>query len=112
MLNKRNTKCDSSPNKLVESYLFADLKGLKDFIRQKVEKVEKERWTHTKLSAHLQQAYPEQKGVCLLERICSAMGIHKTARLSEQELDEAVTDAIAKVRINWCNNCKKTTELE
>jgi len=71
------------------------LLGLEDFIR---EKVEKERWMHAKISAHMQQAYPRDRGFCVrsLERFCSAEGIHKTARLSELELDEAVAGAIAK----------------
>ena len=75
---------------------MATLEGLEDFIR---EKVEKERWTHTQLSIHLQQAYPGQRGFSVrsLERFCGAAGIHKTARLSEHELDKAVADAIAKV---------------
>ena len=72
------------------------LQGLEDFIR---EKVENGRWTHAKISAHLQQAYPGERGFSFrsLERFCRAKGIHKTARLSEQELDEAVAGAIAKV---------------
>ena len=51
------------------------LDGLEDFVR---EKVEKDRWTHSKLSEHLQQAYPGEKGfsVRLIERFCSERGIH------------------------------------
>ena len=76
---------------------MAALEGLEDFIR---EKIEKEHWTHKELSAHLQHAYPGQRGtsVLSLERFCSVKGIHKTARLSTQHLDEVVSDAIAKVR--------------
>ena len=81
---------------------MAALEGLEDFIR---EKIEKEHWTHKELSAHLQHAYPGQRGTSVrsLERFCSVKGIHKTARLSTQHLDEVVSDAIAKVRIRCYN---------
>ena len=38
---------------------MVNLKVLEDFIR---EKVEKERWTLSKMSVHLQQAYPGERG--------------------------------------------------
>ena len=75
---------------------MASLEALEDFIWQKVEK---EHWTHSKLSAHLQEAYPGERGFSVrsLQRFCREKAIRKTARLSEQELDEAVAGAISKV---------------
>ena len=78
---------------------MANLEGLEAFIRKKVEK---ERWTHVKLSAFLRESYPGMRGVSIrsMERFCSVKGIHKSSRLSKQQLDEAVSDAIAKVYIS------------
>ena len=75
---------------------MATLEELEDLIR---EKVETERWTHRRLSAYLQHMYCGQRGFSVrsLERFCSAKGIHKTSRLSAQEVDTAVSDSIAKV---------------
>ena len=75
---------------------MAALEGLKDFIR---EKLEKERWTHAQLSTYLQQTYPGQRGFSIrsLERFVSENGIHKTSRLSDEDLDGAVDGAIAMV---------------
>ena len=75
---------------------MASLEGLEDIVR---EKVETERWTHEQLSNYLQQLYPGIRGFSVrsLERFCSTNGIHKTSRLSGQEVDAAVSDAIAKV---------------
>ncbi len=80
---------------------MAALEGLEDYIR---EKIEKERWTHSQLSAHLLHIYPGLRGTSIrsLERFCSAKGIHKTARLSTQQLDQAVADAVAKVSCYMC----------
>ena len=76
--------------------LMAGLEHLESLIR---EKVEKERWTHDRLSDFLQRAYPGVRGLSVrsLQRFCSEKGIHKTARISEQELDRVVADAVAKV---------------
>ena len=78
------------------------LDGLEDFVR---EKVEKERWTHSQISEHLQQAYPGVKGFSVrsIERFCREKEIRKTARLSDQELDEAVAGAISQV---FCSVCE------
>ena len=64
---------------------------MEDFVR---EKVEKEHWTHSKISEHLQQVYSGLKGFSVqsIERFCREKGIRKTARLSEQELDEAIAE--------------------
>jgi len=75
---------------------MASLQELEDLVR---EKVEIEQWTHAKLSSYLQQLYPGSRGFSVrsLERFCSTKGIHKISRLCEQEVDTAVSDAIAKV---------------
>ena len=78
---------------------MARLQHLEDFIR---EKVEKERWTHARLSAFLQQEYPGERGfgVRSQQNFCSEKDFHKTARVSSQDLDQTVSDAVAKV--NYC----------
>lgn len=63
------------------------------------DKIVKERWTHVKLSVHLQRLYPTMKGLSVrsLQRFCQEKDIHKTSRLKSTEVDAAVADAIAKV---------------
>ena len=75
---------------------MASLEVLEALIR---EKVESEKWSHRRLSTYLQQLYPGERGFSVrsLERFCSAKGIHKTSRLSEPEIDTAVSDNITKV---------------
>ena len=75
---------------------MAALDGLKDFIR---DKIEKHRWTYRQLSNHLLQAYPGERGFSVrsLQRFCAANDIKKTARISDSALNQVVTDAIAKV---------------
>lgn len=77
---------------------MAALEGLTDYVR---EKVEKDRMTHGQLSIHLQEIYPGVRGFSVrsLERFCSQNSIHRTARPSDQQLDEAVSDAIEQVRM-------------
>jgi len=57
---------------------MATLEGLVDFIS---EKVEKEHWMHAKISAHLQQAYPGERGFSVRspERFCIAKGYIRQA---------------------------------
>ena len=73
------------------------LDELEDFLRTKIEK---ERWTHPKLSAYLQGLYPGRRGfgVRSLENFCRAKNIHKTSRLNTSEIDTVVSGAVAKVR--------------
>jgi len=75
---------------------YSSLSGLEDLIR---EKIEVERWTHEKLSHYLNQTYPQQKGFSIrsIQRFCSDNGIHKTSRLSKDNLDAAVEVAIKRV---------------
>ena len=79
------------------------LEGLEDYIRCKIER---EQWTHETLSQHLQQSYPGQKGLSLrsVERFCSAKGISKHPKVTEEELDAAVSDAVSKVSYAMCGN--------
>lgn len=78
---------------------MADLEEIEDFIR---EKVERNKWTHVRLSRHLQELYPGMRGFSIrsLERFCSNKGIHKTSRLSAGQIDEVVGEAVAKVRLH------------
>ena len=75
---------------------MAKLLQFEDFIR---EKVEKEHWTHVKLSAFFHAQYPGDRGFSArtLERFCREKDIHKTSRLTNADLDECVSQAIAKV---------------
>ena len=81
---------------------MAGLEHLEAFIR---EKIEKERWTHVRLSAFLQQEYPGERGLGVrsLQNFCSEKDIHKTSRVSSEDLDQAVADAIAKVNYWLCD---------
>ena len=80
---------------------MASLEVLEALIR---EKVESEKLSHRRLTGHLQQQqlYPGERGFSVrsLERFCSTKGIHKTSRLSEPEIDTAVSDNITKVSCN------------
>ena len=74
------------------------LEPLEDVVH---DKIENEQWTHVKLSTYLQQVYPGVKrfSVPSLERFCHSKNIHKTSRLSKQELDYIVADNVTKVRV-------------
>lgn len=77
------------------------LEGLEDYIRCKIEM---EQWTHEALSRHLLESYPGQRGLSLrsLERFCSAKGIRKQQKVTGEELDAAVSDAVSKVGYAMC----------
>lgn len=79
-------------------YDMAALDALEDFVR---ERIEKDRWTHARLSDYLQLAYPGEKGFSVrsVERFCSEKNIHKTSRVQTHVLNQAVMDAITKVKI-------------
>lgn len=74
---------------------MAALDALEDFVR---ERIEKDRWTHARLSDY---AYPGEKGFSVrsVERFCSEKNIHKTSRVQTHVLNQAVMDAITKVKI-------------
>ena len=67
-----------------------------DFIR---EKVEKESWTHAQLSDHFHALYPAESGFSVrsIQRLCNEKGIKRTSRISDADLDVAVSEAINKV---------------
>lgn len=75
---------------------MAALDGLEDYIRNLIER---EHMTLPQLSFHLQELYPGVRGFSIrsLERFCSENNIHKTARLSAQQVDNAVSSAITQV---------------
>lgn len=61
--------------------------------------IEKEHWTHAQLSSCLMAEHPGERGYSVrsIERICSGKDIHKTTKLCDAEVDDLVTEAIAKV---------------
>uniref|UniRef100_A0A1X7TWZ3 Uncharacterized protein n=1 Tax=Amphimedon queenslandica TaxID=400682 RepID=A0A1X7TWZ3_AMPQE len=65
------------------------------------EKVQKEHWTQDRLSSHLKAAHPGERGlsVCSIEKFCSENDIHKTAKLSDVEVDDLVAEAIDKATL-------------
>ena len=72
------------------------LVGLEDLIR---EKVEQDRWSHAQLSEFLKQSYQGFQGFSIhsIQKFCQEKNIHKTSRVTDQELDEAVSDAVSRV---------------
>lgn len=72
---------------------MAALEPLEGLIK---EKVEMDRWTHAQVSDFLQQNYPGDQGFSIrsIQRFCQEKN---TARVTDQELDEAVSDAVSKV---------------
>ena len=56
------------------------------------EKVEQDQWSHAQLSDFLKQSYPGVQGLSIhsIQRFCQEKNIHKTSRVTDQELDEAV----------------------
>ena len=72
------------------------MEELEGFIR---DKIEKEHWTHEKLSRHLQQTYPGERGFSIrsIQRFCAMKDIHKTDRLTTGELDDIVAEASSMV---------------
>ena len=75
------------------------LDGFEDFIREKVEKC---RWSYKQISAFLQEYNPGLRGFSerSVQRFCSCNNIHKTPRIDDQTLDEAVSRATDMVRIS------------
>ena len=76
--------------------MSSNLDDLIDFVKEKI-KIDK--WTHARLSHHLQQTYPGTKGFSerSLQRFCSEKDIHKTSRVDKDDLDVVVEAAINKV---------------
>jgi len=76
--------------------ILDEVVGLKSFIQVKL--VE-ERLTYQELSKVLQEMFPGQKGLSTrtLQRYCSCEGIQKTSKLSDNDLDRAIKEAISEV---------------
>ena len=55
--------------------------------------------THGQISEQLCSRYPGIRGFSIrsIERFCQEKGIHKTSRLSQTEIKEAVAAGVAKV---------------
>ena len=74
------------------------LDGFVDFVREKVQRFG---WSHKRISLFLQENNPGVRG--LSERsvrwLCHQNDIHKTSRLDNHALDEAVTKATSMVRL-------------
>lgn len=75
---------------------MATLESMHDFVK---DKLVKERWTHSKISGYLQQAHPGIQGFNIhsVQRFCSVNSIHKTSKLSDQQLDQVVSNQIEQV---------------
>ncbi len=82
---------------------MAMLEMLEEYVE---EKVVKDGWTYSKLSAHLKEQYPGVRGFSVrsIERFCGAKNIHKTSRLRAEEVDIAVAGAIVKVTVSSVNS--------
>ena len=74
------------------------LEKFKDVVR---DRVERNRWTHKQVSDFLQEAHPGVRGCSVrsIQRFCSDKGIHKTPRIEDNTLDEAVSGATDMVCI-------------
>ena len=57
--------------------------------------------THAQIAEHMKALHPGVRGFSLrsMERFCSLNGIHKSSRPSDEELDDAVIDAVAQVTL-------------
>lgn len=68
------------------------LESLESIIR---DKILKDQNTHKQVSNFLRKKFPWARGFSIW--FCSARGIHKTVRLCDSALDEAVSSAVEKV---------------
>lgn len=71
------------------------LEEFDSFIREKIEK----KWTHKAISTYLVSKYQGMRGLSTrsVQRYCAGNNIHKSARLSDQDLDTVVSNAAYKV---------------
>ena len=71
---------------------MSSLEDFEGFIR---DKIEKERWIHKQISVLLLGNYPGQRGFSVhsVQRFCTIKGIHKTPRIDDHSLDDAVSRA-------------------
>lgn len=92
----------------VECEGMCSLEHYENFIR---EKVEKDRWTYQQISSSLQATHPGLRGFSArsIRRFCSHKDIHKTQRINDQQLDEAVSRATDMVRNALSSSCRPVT---
>ncbi len=71
---------------------MCSLGEFEDFIRKKVEK---DMWTHKKISDFLSVNYRGKRGFSIrsVQRFCTDRSIHKTSRINDHELCDAVSRA-------------------
>ena len=77
-----------------------EITGIENFIRRRI--VE-DRVSHKRLSKELMSMYPHiKRGLSQMSvrRFCDAHNIHGTSRLTDAELDTAVSGYIKKVRVS------------
>ena len=72
------------------------LDELEDFV---CEKIEQEHMTHGKLIEMLCSRYPGVRSFSIrsIERFCQEKGIHKTSRLSQDDIKDVVAAGVTKV---------------
>ena len=70
------------------------LELLKEYVHYKIEI---DHLIHYKLSQKLQQVYPGERGFSVrsIERFCSHESISKMSRVSDEMLDEVISEAVA-----------------
>ena len=78
---------------------MAKMEQFEQFIR---EKIVDERWSHGQLKEYFTGQFPGEKGFSIrsIERFCRSKHIHKTSRAGTEIVDEAVSEAVAKVIMN------------
>jgi len=73
------------------------LEELEEFVRYKIEV---EKFTHQQLQRELQETFPERKGfsVSSIQKFCAQKKIKRTSDIDDQQLDEAVSQAVSQVQ--------------
>ena len=76
--------------------MSAALDEFEDFVKERVEKF---RLSYKQISTLLQEKFPGRRGFSerSVQRFCSRTGIHKTPRIDDHRLDNAVARATAMV---------------
>ena len=73
------------------------LESLEHYVK---EKIERDGWTHKRLSEHLtaeNQQTSRGFSVRSIQRFCSERNIHRTSRLSKADVEESVKQAVSEV---------------
>ena len=75
------------------------LDDLEGYVRKRILE---DKWTHEEVSRELKTSYPNDPGLSVrsVKRFCPIHDIHRTARLTEDVVKEAVTVGVAMV----CNS--------